>query len=284
MSNFQLRTLTTVIGGAAMIAILIAGNELLLVTLLTLSFIGYHELTSALGVDEPEKKFTPMLIPGYICILAWYVLLELGDLEVIQGMSIPGYGAALIVLMLIVYMAVYVFTYPAYDATRAISAFFSTVYLPVMLSFVYLIRQLEGGALFVWMVPICSWVCDICAYLVGVKFGKHKMSPKLSPKKSIEGAIGGVAGSAIIGALYAFFAVSKNVSADRWKVVLIFVIMSVCGAFISMIGDLAASAIKRNRGIKDYGKIIPGHGGVMDRFDSFIFVAPLVYILCLFIV
>ena len=80
------------------------------------------------------------------------------------------------------------------------------------------------------------------------------------------------------------FAVSANVSADRWKVVLVFVIMSVCGAFISMIGDLAASAIKRNRGIKDYGKIIPGHGGVMDRFDSFIFVAPLVYILCLFIV
>ena len=258
MSNFQLRTLTTVIGGAAMIAILIAGNELLLITLLALSFIGYHELTGALGVDEPGQIFSPMLIPGY--------------------------GAALIVLMLIVYMAVYVFTYPAYDATRAISAFFSTVYLPVMLSFVYLIRQLEGGALFVWMVPICSWVCDICAYLVGVKFGKHKMSPKLSPKKSIEGAIGGVAGSAIIGALYAFFAVSENVSADRWKVVLIFVIMSVCGAFISMIGDLAASAIKRNRGIKDYGKIIPGHGGVMDRFDSFIFVAPLVYILCLFIV
>ncbi len=284
MSNFQLRTLTTVIGGAVMIAILIAGNELLLITLLALSFIGYHELTGALGVDEPGQIISPMLIPGYICILAWYVLLELGDLEVIQGMSIPGYGAALIVLMLIVYMAVYVFTYPAYDATRAISAFFSTVYLPVMLSFVYLIRQLEGGALFVWMVPICSWVCDICAYLVGVKFGKHKMSPKLSPKKSIEGAIGGVAGSAIIGALYAFFAVSKNVSADRWKVVLIFVIMSVCGAFISMIGDLAASAIKRNRGIKDYGKIIPGHGGVMDRFDSFIFVAPLVYILCLFIV
>ena len=152
-----------------------------------------------------------------------------------------------------------------------------------MLSFLYMIRSLDVGVWIVWYVLICSWICDICAYLVGIKIGRHKMSPKLSPKKSIEGAVGGVAGSALIGGIYAAIAVAPRLEASTGRVVIIFVIMSILGALISMVGDLAASAIKRDHGIKDYGHIIPGHGGVMDRFDSFVFVAPLVYILCIWL-
>ena len=105
--------------------------------------------------------------------------------------------------------------------------------------------------------------------------GKHKMAPVLSPKKSIEGAVGGVAGATLLGVAYA--------AATQGPMVQYAVICAV-GALISMVGDLAASAIKRNQGIKDYGKLIPGHGGILDRFDSVIFTAPVIYFLSLIMI
>ena len=107
--------------------------------------------------------------------------------------------------------------------------------------------------------------------------GKHKLAPVLSPKKSIEGAIGGTVGSALVGALFAWLFLIPETGSDAmiWVVALI----SAAGAVISQVGDLSASAIKRNHDIKDYGKIIPGHGGIMDRFDSVLFTAPVIYFL-----
>lgn len=150
-----------------------------------------------------------------------------------------------------------------------------------MLSFVYLTRELEHGIWFVWFIFISSWVSDTFAYCVGMITGKtignHKMSPKLSPKKSIEGAVGGVAGSVIFGCVYG------NIIADNLNglanPVLALGLLAGVGALISMVGDLAASAIKRNFDVKDYGKLIPGHGGILDRFDSVIFTAPIIYFL-----
>ena len=113
-------------------------------------------------------------------------------------------------------------------------------------------------------------------------FAKHKLAPVLTPKKSIEGAIGGIVGSAVVGALYAHFVVESVISDQN--VLWAFVLISAVGAVISQVGDLAASAIKRNHEIKDYGKLIPGHGGVMDRFDSVIFTAPMIYFLTLLLI
>ena len=129
----------------------------------------------------------------------------------------------------------------------------------------------------VWLIFISSWICDTCAYLTGMAIGKHKLAPVLSPKKSIEGAIGGVVGSALVGALFAWLFLIPETGSDAmiWVVALI----SAAGAVISQVGDLSASAIKRNHDIKDYGKIIPGHGGIMDRFDSVLFTAPVIYFL-----
>ena len=134
----------------------------------------------------------------------------------------------------------------------------------------------------VWMIFISSWICDTCAYAVGILFGKHKLAPVLSPGKSVEGALGGIVGSALVGALYAYFLVEKVVSEQ--EVTWVFVLISAAGAVISQVGDLAASAVKRNHEIKDYGKLIPGHGGVMDRFDSVIFTAPMIYFLTLLLI
>ena len=122
-----------------------------------------------------------------------------------------------------------------------------------------------------------AFLSDTGAYFAGLKFGKRKLAPLISPKKSVEGAIGGILGSMIVGALYAYLIVESVIS-DQ-KILWIFVLISGVGAVVSQVGDLAASAIKRNHEIKDYGKLIPGHGGVMDRFDSVIFTAPMIYFL-----
>ena len=146
-----------------------------------------------------------------------------------------------------------------------------------MLSYVYQLRLLEHGVYITFLVFICSWGCDSCAYLVGVKFGKHKMSPQLSPKKSIEGAIGGVVGTAILAAVYCFILREQMNLTDTKIFAMIAIAMA--AAAVSMIGDLTASAIKRNYDIKDFGHLIPGHGGILDRFDSMIITAPIIYYL-----
>ena len=112
--------------------------------------------------------------------------------------------------------------------------------------------------------------------LQGYFFGRHKMAPKLSPKKSVEGGIGGVVASAVIGGIYGFL-VSPHMSGVIAYPVVTFAAASFIGAFFAIVGDLAASAIKRNHDVKDYGTLIPGHGGILDRFDSVIFTAPAVY-------
>ena len=156
--------------------------------------------------------------------------------------------------------------------------YFGILYVAVMLSFIYQTRNLEDGLFLVGLVFLCSWGCDTCAYCVGVLIGKHKMAPKLSPKKSIEGAVGGLAGAALLGALYAL-------AINRWGGTTVspaeFALICFVGGMISMIGDLAASAIKRDHDIKDYGKLIPGHGGILDRFDSVIFTAPVTYFMAM---
>ena len=153
-------------------------------------------------------------------------------------------------------------------------------YVAVMLSYIYQTRNLPGGIFSVWLVFVCSWGCDTCAYCVGMLIGNHKLAPILSPKKSIEGGIGGILGAALIGVLYGL-AINYwgNAAAD----ILEYAIIGAVGGAISQIGDLAASAIKRYHNIKDYGKLIPGHGGILDRFDSVIFTAPIIFYLSLFL-
>ncbi len=279
MSNFLQRTLTTIIGGAFMIAMILLGREFLIGVLLFAAVVGYRELSAAFGVREADRAISPMEVAAYIFIFLWYALLEVETLGLIDADLLRLIQICVIVLMLMAHMSVYVFTFPRYDATRTISSVFSVLYCPVMLSYVYMIRAMERGIILVWMVIICSWICDISAYLIGMKFGKHKMSPVLSPKKSVEGAVGGVCGSVIVGCVYAAFLIAPSSGAPAWETILTIAVICVCGALISMVGDLAASAIKRNHDIKDYGNLLPGHGGIMDRFDSVIFVAPVVYML-----
>lgn len=143
-----------------------------------------------------------------------------------------------------------------------------------------------------FLVVLCAgiaWGGDVMAYFSGYLFGKHKMAPKLSPKKTIEGAVGGVIGSVMLalGMTYAYGMLpfsANTVVGNIGENYISLMIFAALGSFVGMIGDLFASAVKRQQGIKDYGNIMPGHGGVLDRFDSFILVAVIISLMADFIV
>ena len=266
---FKTRLLSGILLVIIALATIISGDYVLFFTLLAVSLIGMRELYRAMKVQD--EKINLLAAAGYLGAVLYYLAVLL-DFE--------RYGVLAIIFGLVLLMFVYVFTYPTYEAGQVMPALFGIVYVAVMLSFIYLTRELPGGKFHVWLIFLCSWGCDTCAYCVGMLIGKHKMAPKLSPKKSIEGGIGGLAGAALLGALYAL-AINKwgGASAGVGEYALICFV----GGIISMIGDLAASAIKRDSGIKDYGTLIPGHGGILDRFDSIIFIAPVIYYLTVMI-
>ena len=266
---FKTRLISSIVLVVLALVVILTGGYLLAAVLLFLSLTAYRELMKACGLTEKGRP-SGLEIIGYTGIVAYYLVMVFTKQE--EEMLL-----LVLIMILIAFMFLYVLTFPKFHADQIMSSFFNVVYAPVMLSCIYLVRTLPYGNYSVWMIFISSWICDTCAYAVGIVIGKHKMVPKLSPKKSIEGAIGGVLGAAIVGGLYGYFVVEPVITEQN--VTWVFVLISAAGAVISQIGDLAATAIKRNHDIKDYGKLIPGHGGVMDRFDSVIFTAPMIYLL-----
>ena len=262
---FKTRLISGIVLVILALATIICSGPVLLVTLIGVSCIGMQELYRAAGVHE--GKTNGLEIAGYLAVVIYY--LTIAYLPV-------SYHLPAVILGVLVMMCIFVFTYPKYQNKQIMTAFFGMVYVGVMLSYIYQTRVLPGGAFLVWLIFLCSWGCDTCAYCVGMLIGKHKMSPVLSPKKSVERAVGGLVGAALLGAIYAAVVGSHLVAENP---VITYAIICAVGALISMVGDLAASAIKRNQGIKDYGKLIPGHGGILDRFDSVIFTAPAIYFL-----
>ena len=272
-----------------------AGDWVLLLTIYGVSLIGFLELTRAMGVNEKGKGPNAYEIIGIIGITCYDALMYLygsglgllragGDVKLtITGAAAAAFACLMVMLItLLCLMAGYVLTFPKTKCDVPIRTFFACVYAPVMLSFIWLIREWYGGFYLVWLVFISSWISDTCAYLVGRTFGKHKLAPVLSPKKSIEGSVGGILGAALIGFLYGFILQKTNALALPNQA-LYFALIGGIGSVLSTLGFLAASGSKRDHDIKDYGKLIPGHGGIMDRFDRVIVTAPLIYFLGIFL-
>ena len=256
---------TRLVSGIVLVilAVLIVGTggALLFAVTAALSLIGMFELYR---VVEIEKKAPG--IAGYAAGIFYYALLWFHRENYVVLMAI----AALMIIM-----AIYVITFPHYRTEQVTVAFFGIFYLAVMLSYLYQVRAMTDGKYLVWLIVLSSWGCDTCAYCVGMLFGKHKLTPLLSPKKTVEGAVGGVLGAALLGLI--FGAVFGSRMAEIVNPPAACAIACAISAVISQIGDLAASAIKRNHNVKDYGHLIPGHGGVLDRFDSMIFTAPAIF-------
>lgn len=260
---FKTRLISGIVLVAVMIGVMVPGGWGLGIFLEIISLIGLFELYRAFEIQK-----SLLAVVGYGMTILYYGLLLSGIFDLTTGVIL---GCLLLV------MTVYVFSYPRYHAEQVMPSFAGFVYVTVLMSHIFLVRQGQDGKYLVWLIFLCAWGCDTCAYCVGRLIGRHKMAPVLSPKKSVEGGIGGIIGAGLLGLLYGYL-FRENLSELSNPALHCMVICGAGGA-ISQIGDLAASAIKRNKEIKDYGKLIPGHGGIMDRFDSILFTAPIIYYL-----
>lgn len=244
------------------LVIILSGGAVTALILTIVSMIAMHEFMKLYSLEQ-----SPLAVWNYFATVGVYVILYLDK----SGILFP-----FIVMFLLVALAIYVICFPKYKDRQVMQSLFSFLYVTVLLSYVFRIREMEFGALFFVFILISSWGNDICAYFVGSAIGKHKFSPKVSPNKSVEGFIGGVAGAGVLGFLYALIFQQKIGSSLS---PLSCAIIAAIGAIPAVIGDLAASAVKRDNEIKDYGSLIPGHGGMVDRIDSLLFTAPIIYYL-----
>ncbi len=239
-----------------------------------LSTIATGEIMTVAGVKSNLVRIPAMVFSAVIPLYAG--IKESLSFDIPEGAVLSLYVIVMLIFMLI-----------TYDKTRfeqlAITLY-ASIFVPYAFSAVLIIRDFyitynniytkEESVYLVWFALICAFLTDTFAYFVGRKFGKHKMAPVVSPKKSIEGAVGGLVLSVVFN-VAVFAGVREWVFDGKTSISFVFIIiMSVLLSAISMMGDLSASLLKRNFGVKDFGKIMPGHGGVMDRFDSFVFVIP----------
>lgn len=272
MKSFITRLISGVVLLALAIFLIVTGGNILILSTVFISIVGLFEFYRVFGL----QKSLPAIL-GYIVTLLYYAEIHISELESIKPSFVIDTEMLFMVFSLLL-LGVFVIRYPSYNINEIAVSFFGVIYVCVMLSYIYLTRmEIQNGKYIVWLIFLCSWGCDTCAYCVGVLFGKHKMSPVLSPKKSVEGAFGGVIGAMLLTFIYTSI-FKANMDLDM-KGVIILSLISGVGALFSMVGDLAASAVKRNYGVKDYGKLIPGHGGILDRFDSMIITAPIVFYL-----
>lgn len=249
------RVITSLIGLPILIAILYVGGHLLTAAVLLLTLTALHELFKgfrSIDIHAMEKLTMAAVLAiygGYVLALDQIFYLFVVSVFVIMLMLINLFGKALHI----------------YDISATALGF-----LYVVLPFFHIVLVAEFKSLFfISLVFLLAWVSDTCAYFAGRFFGKHKLLPAVSPKKTIEGAIGGVAGTVILVTIFSAVLEPGFI----WFAVP----LGLFGSISGQIGDLIASKIKRIMGIKDFGKLFPGHGGVLDRFDSIMMTAPIVF-------
>jgi phosphatidate cytidylyltransferase len=148
------------------------------------------------------------------------------------------------------------------------------VYVSLLMSMILMVYSLEEGNIIVWLIFVVAWLGDTLAYFIGINFGRHRLCPDISPKKSVEGAVGGLLGS-VLGSVAFGIVVAELYGLGLGMLRLVCV--GFIGGVMAQLGDLTASIIKRYAGVKDFGNLMPGHGGVLDRFDSILFTVPVVY-------
>ena len=261
------RVITSVVGLPALVFLVLLGNAYLQVGLTALSLIGLYELYRAVS----GKNLSVHAVGYAFCVIYIFSI----ERAVFNSFFMT---SAVVMFTLMIFLVVNHKNINFIDCAVTLFGFY---YVPFMLSNVFLVRDFEVyGIYFVWLIFISAWGTDTGAYCAGKtlgKSGKHKLTPVLSPKKTIEGACGGVIFSALLSFAYGLV-VSRMFIINEINVILFCVVIGITGSVLAQFGDLTASAIKRYTGIKDYGHLFPGHGGVLDRFDSVLFTAPAVYL------
>ena len=260
------RTITAIVAIAVFFPFLYFSDTFMLpLAMSVLGLAAAYEMVGCVGL----RKNVWIAVPSYLTAIV------LPQLVRISEDPLPLVFAVCIVYMILVFAAT-VFSRGTLDYTIASSAFTGVFYVTVAFTSIVFLRDI--GKYFYLLVFVGPWSSDTFAYICGRLFGKHKLIPEVSPKKTVEGAIGGVIFAGISYIVYAL--IIKNFFDS--SVAPNYIVMMIAGmivSVISQIGDLIASVIKRRFGIKDYGWVFPGHGGVLDRFDSVLLTAPVLYIL-----
>ena len=258
------RIWTAVVGLPIIIAIMVFGNVYLIDILFAfIAWLSLHEYYKCFN-----GKLKPVKWIGYVaCFLISIIHLIPKEYAVMTiGVLLP--------TSIVMLFTVSIITNMKYNITDLAITFMGICYIPLFLMYIPMLLGEENGKILVWYVIIWAWATDIFAYCIGKRIGKHKFS-KISPNKSIEGCIGGTIGAIICTIIYTiiiniFFKLNINIFAITG--------ISIILSLIGQIGDFAASSIKRHVGIKDFSNLLPGHGGMLDRIDRLIFIAPFAYL------
>ena len=276
------RIITGLVGAAAVIGWLFSMyTPVFTVFIALVAAIGVFELTKAFEVKNNIFRALSVIISAALPF--WF---EYKD----KLSFIPLFPVVTVVV--IASLIIMVLDFERLKFEQVACSLCAAVFVPSALSCIILFRDVylnfpeaykkSDGVFFILFGFFCCWLSDTFAFFAGKFFGKHKLSPVISPKKTIEGAIGGVIGTALINTIL-FFVFRNSFDLSQKVSLPVVIISSVCLSVVSIFGDLAASTIKRHHGIKDFGNLLPGHGGVMDRFDSSCFVFPALYSIVLLI-
>lgn len=265
------RIITGVVGFILILPVLIYSDTLLLnVFIALISVIGVYEFLKC--TDELKNKASS--IPAFIlaAIIPFAIRVQKFFALAIDSVNLC---VAIVLVYVFISFTLSVFSKGKNDIVKASFSSLMSIYTVCGLSAIILIRDMEDGAVFYPLIFIAAWATDIFAYFSGMLFGKHKLIPDVSPKKTIEGAVGGIIGNMICFAAYS--AIFLELETTQY---IFIVAMAPLASMVSQVGDLLMSLIKRKFGIKDFGKLLPGHGGILDRFDSIIAVSLFMGILC----
>ena len=237
-----------------------------------LSLFALYEMAGVVGV----RKNLALVLPTYLIGLATPILAFVFKDRVIDFIFVGLLG----IMAVMLYLFGYAVVMRGKVSFAEIATHFTTfTYITVSFTALTLVRYLPYGIYCFALVFVGSWVSDVFAYFVGCAIGKHKMIPEISPKKTWEGAIGGIFFTVIAFILYGI--IISLVTTDVRPNYIVLAVLGLVLSVVSIFGDLIASLIKREHGAKDYGYIFPGHGGVLDRFDSALAVAPVLFAICM---
>lgn len=264
------RLITMIVGIAILAVVMMLSNTFVFHLAITIvAVIGMHEFYHAMR----QIDIKPIEWLGYISTLSLLFIpyVSITTVRMALTISLP--------ILLLVSFCISIFSNMKKNILDISTTIFGIIYITYLFAFITFTKHLNNGIYYVWFILGGAWITDTFAYMIGklfdIVYKNHKFS-KISPNKSIEGCIGGIVGCTLFFIGYAYYLNSIGMELNYFLMAIIGIVTSI----ISQIGDFAASAIKRYCKIKDFGNIMPGHGGILDRFDSILLIAPFIYTIC----